>query len=516
MKKIRKYGHAAGGKAAGVITVFFTLLLTVFLALFFALVESARVQGARSQAANVTDLANCSLFSEYEKQLLSDYELFAVDAAYGGSRFSLSQMNRRFETFLSWNAYPSAGFAVPFCFDPWQLDLEKGKITKYALLTDPGGAGFYEQAVAFMKETALSGAVGKLYAFYTDARKLETLQETYEQEQDRSDADMETAQQSAQEAIEQARKEGRKLKRPENLKNPVREVAGVIRSGIFRNVVDPATVSNVSVSGFSLVSHRIRQRGNLYLEEQYGSLTDDLFFREYLLDRFPNYREPQNTSGNGTVLAYQTEYLIAGKKSDLQNLKSIALRLVLLREGANYLYSTQDAVMGSAAGSMALLLMGWTGMPAIVETTRQALLLAWSYGESLLDVKTLFSGGRVPLMKTQQTWRLSLEDLANLSQILSGECPENGEGLYYRDYLRILLNLQGTSEQEKRGLDLIEMNLRYGCGLSSFRADHCIVAVKDETFWKIPPVFLRITGAFSGIVSAAWNTAVQAGFSYQS
>ena len=82
---------------AGELTVFFALLLPVFLGLFFALVESVRVQGARAQAASNMDMANYSLFSEYEKQLLTDYEIFGIDGGYGSGSFSTGQVNRHLE-----------------------------------------------------------------------------------------------------------------------------------------------------------------------------------------------------------------------------------------------------------------------------------------------------------------------------------------------------------------------------------------------------------------------------------
>lgn len=51
-------------EAAGVITVFFALLSGVFLALLFLLIESVRVQGGRTQCANIVDMGNMSLFPD--------------------------------------------------------------------------------------------------------------------------------------------------------------------------------------------------------------------------------------------------------------------------------------------------------------------------------------------------------------------------------------------------------------------------------------------------------------------
>ena len=78
-----------GKNARGSITVFLSLSSVLFLSLIFSVIESARIQGARAQTANITDMGNYSLFGEYEKKLLEDYEIFSVDGSYGTGDFSI-------------------------------------------------------------------------------------------------------------------------------------------------------------------------------------------------------------------------------------------------------------------------------------------------------------------------------------------------------------------------------------------------------------------------------------------
>ena len=502
---------------AGELTVFFALLLPVFLGLFFALVESARVSGARAQAACNMDMANYSLFSEYEKQLLTDYEIFAFDGGYGGDSFSSGQVNKRLEKYLGWNEKPSRSGLYALLFDPWNIRLRESRIEKYALLTDAGGCSFYQQAVSYMKETAVTQAAGKLIGYYNDAKRMENLQQEYEEASQNAGDTLEIMEAEESAVWEEAQQEGIKLERPKGIANPLKEIARVVRRGVWESVSKDLQVSDRSVGGFTLASHRLLKRGTLKISSQNGGLLDDLLFREYLLDHFSNFLEKgESQSGDGDgVLLYQTEYLIAGKRSDLKNMKEIALRLVLLREGANYLYCIQDARMSSEAEALALLLVGWTGLPALIETVKNAMLLGWAYGESLIDVRTLLQGGKIPLFKDAGSWYLSLSSLENLSDILQEGGKDRGSGLAYRDYLRLLLNMQLISTQEKRGIDMLELDLRYGSGFPNFRADHCIVAVKDWASWVINPVFFRVTGAFTGVGAAGWEVDTDAGFSYQ-
>ena len=78
----------------------------------------------------------------------------------------------------------------------------------------------------------------------------------------------------------------------------------------------------------------------------------------------------------------------------------------------------------------------------------------------------------------------------------------------------MLLNLQRIKTQTKRGLDLIELRIRREKGLSNFKVDNLIVAVKDETSFSIPPVFSRITSAFTGVGSASADVTVKGSFAY--
>ena len=82
-------------------------------------------------------------------------------------------------------------------------------------------------------------------------------------------------------------------------------------------------------------------------------------------------------------------------------------------------------------------------------------------------------------------------------------------------YLRILLNMQPVSQQIRRGMDLVEMNMRAANGFQGFRIDHCIVAVRDRAKWSMEPVFTRVTRAFTGIAPQLWETQTQAGFAYR-
>ena len=93
----------------GSMTVFFSVLTVLFLALISAMAESVRVQGARAKAASVLDLGIFSVLGEYERDLLEEYEVFGVDASYGGEDFQKEKLSERLDFFMKYNIEPTRG-----------------------------------------------------------------------------------------------------------------------------------------------------------------------------------------------------------------------------------------------------------------------------------------------------------------------------------------------------------------------------------------------------------------------
>ena len=54
------------------------------------------------------------------------------------------------------------------------------------------------------------------------------------------------------------------------------------------------------------------------------------------------------------------------------------------------------------------------GNPGLTEVVAQGVLMAWAYGESIMDLRVLTAGGKVPSVKTKETWKLSLSGLLKL------------------------------------------------------------------------------------------------------
>lgn len=498
-------------KWKGSITVFLSITCILFLSLICAATESARIQGAKTQSANITGMGNFSLLSEYENTLLEKYNILALDSTYGSGSFRLQKVEEKLEGYLSANANPGKNVLAELCTDPWRLMLKTCRIKKYQLLTDSNGEAFYQQAVDFMKGNAGALVISQLLAYAEEAEGIEQYQKSFEEAQKKNDtliAELEEQkQQKLQEIQEHALGEAESaegdgtevinrneliVKEPEG--NPLEEIKKLRKKSILSIVTGDKEISKKKISLNKLPSRNVVQKGNYKIKGEHSGLTENVLFREYLLMHFPDYMSKEKCSG----LDYQAEYLISGKRSDNANLKDVVNRLLLLREGMNYLYCLQDAGMNMEAGSAAAAFTGFLGIPAVTAATQHALLLAWAYGESLMDVRILLDGGKVPVTKEPDDWILSIEHIGKITEILAQGKKGKDNGLSYKGYLRILLNLGNIRKQKMRALDMIQTELQAQKATAGFKAENCITAVRTEAQWECAPMFSVLPGRILG------------------
>ena len=143
---------------------------------------------------------------------------------------------------------------------------------------------------------------------------------------------------------------------------------------------------------------------------------------------------------------------------------------------------------------MAAALAGVIALPALIGVIKQAILLAWAFGESIIDVRSLLEGGKVELIKNQENWKLQLSSLLEIGKE-DIDVQKDERGLSYREYLRMLLFLQKEEECTMRSLDIVEMNIRQKKG-EVFKIDSCVSKLEIQSICKIRE---RITYRFSTV-----------------
>ena len=71
----------------GEITAFLSLVFVLLVSFILALTESSMIQTSKNQKRMDVDRALYSVFGEYQKDLLEDYDIFAFDMSYGSGQF---------------------------------------------------------------------------------------------------------------------------------------------------------------------------------------------------------------------------------------------------------------------------------------------------------------------------------------------------------------------------------------------------------------------------------------------
>ncbi len=262
------------------------------------------------------------------------------------------------------------------------------------------------------------------------------------------------------------------------VRNPTDGLEATKRLGLLRLVVEDETRLSASVIHTeNLIQNRMRQgqinHGNM---AQVGlteteRLTEKFLFNEYLL----RYMGRFGKESEEDALRYQIEYLIGGKESDVENLKSVVNRLCILREAANAMYLMSNETKRGEIRLAAAAACTVIALPALTPLLESAILLAWAYAESVYDVKSLLAGGKVPIFKDDGSWHYSL------SSALSGSLQDEnagGEGLAYEDYLRIFMMLSGVDTLTARAMDMVEADIRKTPGNAAFRLDGCFGALE--------------------------------------
>ena len=446
----------------GYITVFLSLSLALILSLVFTVIEGARISAIRMKFECVADIGMNSVLAEYHRELLEQYDLLFVDTAYGSGRPDIGNTEEHLRRYMKKNFRPedNIGWGVR---DFLSMDVQSAEINTYSIASDDGGAVLKRQVTDYMADYPLGAVlekiplhVGSLQTYGLESRDIEGERQRYEAQIEEIGL--------PEVEVEEGKFEEVPLDNPADAANATRG------SGVLNLVLDnPSQVSAVRVNTGDYISHRSRLQGTGLCREaaEVSGEPNELVFEAYLFEKCGYYGQELDK----TLLKYQIEYILAGQDTDWANLEQVAKKLLRWREAANVIYILSDAAKVAEAEAAALALAAVTMLPALATPVKYTILFAWAYVESLQDVKTLFNGGRVPLMKTAADWKTGLNCIKNVRGSLTQD--SGGTGLNYKEYLQIMLFLQDKATRTYRAMDIMEMDIRRTPGNARFRLDGC-------------------------------------------
>ena len=148
-----------------------------------------------------------------------------------------------------------------------------------------------------------------------------------------------------------------------------------------------------------------------------------------------------------------------------------------------YLYSSPSKK--AQADALATTLAASLLLPAAQPVISLALLACWAFAESILDIRELLSGGKVPPLKDDNSWILSLEHLPDFLNHLDDNKKHTKNGFDYKWYLRFLLFTKTQTKLTASAMNLIEYNMNQLYPDKIFRIDNCIDQLEFESIWSL-------------------------------
>lgn len=484
---------------SGSITLFLALTLTLILSLIFSLLEAARMQALALIAQRDLQLRLESLFGSYHVPMWENYHMLFLDGNDGKGQFNLSVLEG---IMMEEDALEQKekGF--------YQISLENVEIDQFALATDQKGKLFKEQACRAMKEQLAEYAADTVRELLNQGENLEKdCKETEEKwklaqeaaEKAAKSVEKEKTEDSeeingggggAKEEKEGAEKSGPDVPSEQALpENPMDFVKMWKKSPVLALVVEnPSEISGKGISLENNVQNRKKETGNL--RRTGNEKLEKLWFLQYLNAYFSCQAGSGTKGCSSHALDYELEYCIGGKGTDRQNLEQTVKKLLLLREAGNFATIIQDSGKQALALEMATAAVGFTGIPPLIQAVQIGILLSWSYIESVLDVRCLLAGGKVPLIKEASEWKSDVSLGQKALEENTGQQEERG--FDYREYLQILLLSVKEDLLVARAMDIMEQNIRMLPGEDNFSMDHMIQGMEAETVSGADSMFLGL------------------------
>lgn len=159
----------------------------------------------------------------------------------------------------------------------------------------------------------------------------------------------------------------------------------------------------------------------------------------------------------------ELEYLLHGDLTSASgNLMAVAGTLLLVRFVFNYIATfTVESVSTTISTIKTACNVGGPIGAVIGFAVGELARVGFALGESVIDVLRLRGGNAVPLLKTQDTWMLSVVNLAEstMGDLVWRDDEAKPGDLTYRDYVRLFLMVKDANTIAARTRDLIEINV---------------------------------------------------------
>jgi hypothetical protein len=221
-----------------------------------------------------------------------------------------------------------------------------------------------------------------------------------------------------------------------------------------------------------------------------------LIFQEYLSDHFMNFNK-DDIEKELKNQKYELEYILMGKSTDYDNLKGVVTKILLTRIMMNLISLISNSQKSGEARVLALSLVGFTGLPALISITKTMILVIWAFVESLVDVTAMLYGFEIQFYKNSNNVQVELNDLYHIDKSYIKNKANNIKevkslmGLSYKDYLKMFLYIESHENKVYRSLDLIQLNLQAKYE-ETFYIKNCLYGLGMNTRLQLKKEFVTL------------------------
>lgn len=443
------------------ITIFSILIFIVIFSLLFSLVKSTIYTKSMTIVDETCIISAESGFATYSNKLFDKYKIFGIS-----NESLFNEITQEvFETNIE-----NTG-----------IKLKDIYTTQEYFLTDNNAEGLYRQGISAIKTEKIKD-LKELITNLVNSKSNENMGAFFEQLQN-VEGNIENAKDIKKEIenieennadIKEIKEEIGKTKTDvdENMlvKNDVKKKNAFNKiKEVMKGKLTPIVLENRKISK-KAIPDSFKTYGEGYSKGEKSELYEDILFREYMLDKMSYFTKPSNNN----QIAYEVEYILSKGKKDEDNLEKVMKKILLIRQGVNFLHILKDPKLRMEAKELAYLLFSASLNPLVVKIGEYAILTMWSFAESISDLKNLYADKKVPVIKNEMNWNVSIENF------LSGNWnakKEDKNGLDYKMYLRILLNASNIEEERLRTADVIEIFMNEN-GQKDFKMEKVLYRAK--------------------------------------
>ena len=509
----------------GVITVYVSLVFLLVMSLLAALLETARVYGLRVRLQMASRGGLDSLFSMYSKPLFENYGILMLDESFGFDGPVADAFTNVIRENMKYDLDQNKGMLLGRTLQLFDLDFEDLTITKTIHAVDDGGVYFAQSAIDMMKYRVPASAFSSFTLILGMYENAEAAQQSIEEGGGAVESEdwnsyvttaapetlpvpESTAASAGNEPSGAASGEGSsesatgaaatQTEAPTTTEEATtidynaeadeavdKSIIGVVKDVLKGNVLKIYGLKDAAISkGKRNIKESVSKKHNKdkVSEISEGVMSEaltDFLFGEYVMEYLLDFQEQKDKEKkNEGQLRYEVEYVLIGKDNDKDNLLGVLNRIYGTRVAFNSFAVLTNPQCQKEAAATASAVIGWTGIVPLVLGVQWLLLETMALAESVLDMRAIVDGKKIPIYKTPAQWRVRLSNGVQL--LTSGaQSIESPGGFDYTTYEKILLFFEKNKSKYLRTMDIVEWDMQKTD--PGFHMEDCVYAVEIES-----------------------------------